>query len=113
MGWARALHKDVIIVRRKGSVEPKSDYKNDTYHDYDDNARSIDLARVIRENIVEFTEENAKLLEKYPTLNEHWKNKEKVNFEIYQKSQSYNLTCLELSEFPSKTPPFIVGIFGY
>lgn len=68
---------------------------------------------LIRENIVEFTEENNKLLEKYPTLNENWKNKEKVNFEIFQKSQSYNLTCLELSEFPPKTPPFIVGIFGY
>ena len=33
MGWARALEdKQVIIVRRKDSPEPKSDYKNDTYH---------------------------------------------------------------------------------
>ena len=64
MGWARALHKDVIIVRRKGSVEPKSDYKNDTYHDYDDNARSIDLARVIRENIVEVLGKNYGLIKK-------------------------------------------------
>ncbi len=64
MGWARALKKDVIIVRRKGSVEPKSDYKNDTYHEYDDNARSIDLARVIRENIVEVLEKNYGLIKK-------------------------------------------------
>jgi len=68
---------------------------------------------VIRENIVEFSEENSKLLEKYPTLNENWKNKEKHNFEVLQKRQTYNLTCLELSEFPPKTPPFIVGVFGY
>ena len=68
---------------------------------------------VIRENIVEFGEENAKLLAKYPTLNENWKNKEKTNYEIYQKTQVYTLTCLELSEFPTKTPPFIVGVFGY
>ncbi len=64
MGWARALHKDVIIVRRKGSVEPKSDYKNDTYHDYDDNARSIDLARVIRDNIIEVLGKNYGLIKK-------------------------------------------------
>lgn len=64
MGWARALKKDVIIVRRKGSVEPKSDYKNDTYHEYDDSARSIDLARVISENIVEVLEKNYGLIKK-------------------------------------------------
>lgn len=64
MGWARALHKDVIIVRRKGSEGPKSDYKNDTYHDYDDNARSTDLARVIRENIVEVLGKNFGLIKK-------------------------------------------------
>lgn len=64
MGWARALKKDVIIVRRKGSVEPKSDYKNDTYHEYDDSARSTDLARVIRENVVEILEKNFGLIKK-------------------------------------------------
>ena len=64
MGWARALKKDVIIVKRKGSVEPKSDYKNDTYHEYDDSARSTDLARVIRENIVEVLEKNYGLIKK-------------------------------------------------
>ena len=68
---------------------------------------------LIRENSVEFTEENAKLLEKYPTLNENWKNKEKTNYAIFQQLQTYNLTCLELSEFPPKTPPSIVGVFGY
>ncbi len=64
MGWARALKKSVIIVRRKGSVEPKSDYKNDTYHEYDDNARSIDLARVIRDNIIEVLEKNYGLIKR-------------------------------------------------
>lgn len=64
MGWARALKKEVIIVRRKGSVEPKSDYINDTYHEYDDNARSIDLARVVKENIIEILEKNYGLIKK-------------------------------------------------
>lgn len=64
MGWARALKKDVIIVKRKGSKEPKSDYKNDTYHEYNDKARSVDLARVIRENIIEVLEKNYGLLKK-------------------------------------------------
>jgi len=64
MGWARALKKDVIIVRRKGSVEPKSDYKNDTYHEYDDSARSTDLARIISENIIEVLEKNYGLIKK-------------------------------------------------
>lgn len=68
---------------------------------------------LIKENIVEFSEENAKLLEKYPTLNENWKNKEKHNIEVFQKTQSYKLNCLEINEFPPRTPPFIVGIFGY
>ena len=58
----KILKKEVIIVRRKGSVEPKSDYKNDTYHEYDDNARSIDLARVIKENVIEILEKNYGLI---------------------------------------------------
>lgn len=64
MGWARAMNKKVIIVRRKGTEQPKSDYKNDTYHDYDDNARSVDLARVINENLVEVLEKNYGLIKK-------------------------------------------------
>lgn len=68
---------------------------------------------LIKENIVEFSEENAKLLEKYPKLNENWKNKEKHNYEVFQKMQTFTLTCLEINEFPAHTPPFIVGIFGY
>ncbi len=62
MGWARALQKEVIIVIRKGAEKPKSDYQNDTYHDYNDAARSTDLARVIRENIVEVLEKNYGLI---------------------------------------------------
>lgn len=62
MGWARALKKEVIIVKRKDSSKPKSDYQNDTYHDYNDAARSTDLARVIRENIVEVLEKNYGLI---------------------------------------------------
>lgn len=58
MGWARALNKDVVIVRRKGSEKPKSDYQNDTYHEYDDKARSISLGRVIKENLLEILEKN-------------------------------------------------------
>ena len=64
MGWARALKKEVIIVKRKGSEAPKSDYKNDTYHEYDDNARSTDLAQVVRENVIEVLEKNYGLIKK-------------------------------------------------
>lgn len=58
MGWARALKKHVVIVKRKGSDEPKSDYKNDTYHEYNDKARKISLGKIIRENIVEILIKN-------------------------------------------------------
>ena len=58
MGWARALKKEVIIIKRKNSDRPKSDYINDTYHEYNDAARSTDLARVIRENVLEILEKN-------------------------------------------------------
>ena len=64
MGWARALKKDVIIVKRKNSDTPKSDYVNDTYHDYNDSARSVDLAKIIRENIIEVLEKNYGLIKR-------------------------------------------------
>lgn len=53
MGWARALRKKVIIVKRKGSGKPKSDYQNDTYHSYNDSARHNSLKKVIQDNIIE------------------------------------------------------------
>ena len=53
MGWARALKKKVIIVRRKGTEKPKSDYVNDTYHEYNDSARQTSLKKIIIENIIE------------------------------------------------------------
>lgn len=53
MGWARALKKKVIIVRRKGTEKPKSDYVNDTYHEYNDSARQTSLKKIIKENIIE------------------------------------------------------------
>lgn len=65
MGWARALEdKQVIIVRRKDSPEPKSDYKNDTYHDYDDTCRSTSLSKVIEDNILEVLEKNYGLIKR-------------------------------------------------
>lgn len=65
MGWARALEdKQVVIVRRKGSQEPKSDYKNDTYHEYDDACRSISLSKVIEDNILEILEKNYGLIKR-------------------------------------------------
>ena len=53
MGWARALKKKVIIVRRRNSEKPKSDYINDTYHEYNDSARQASLGEIIKENIIE------------------------------------------------------------
>lgn len=65
MGWARALEdKQVIIVRRKDSPEPKSDYKNDTYHEYDDSCRSTSLAEIIEDNILEVLEKNYGLIKR-------------------------------------------------
>ena len=64
MGWARALDKQVIIVRRKGSPEPKSDYKNDAYHEYDDSCRATSLAEVIEENVLEVLEKNYGLIKR-------------------------------------------------
>ena len=67
----------------------------------------------ILENIVEFKQENAKLLEEYSELYEKIKNKDKVNLEIFNKTNTYQLYTLELSEFPQRTPPYIVGTLGY
>lgn len=65
MGWARALEdKHVIIVRRQDSPKPKSDYQNDTYHDYDDSCRATSLAKVIEDNILEVLEKNYGLIKR-------------------------------------------------
>ena len=65
MGWARALEdKQVVIVRRKGSPAPKSDYKNDTYHEYDDTCRATSLSEVIEDNILEILEKNYGLIKR-------------------------------------------------
>ena len=67
---------------------------------------------VINENIVEFNQANNELCEKYSELCEKIKNKDQVNFEIFNKQNAFTLHCMELSEFPPQTPPFVVGILG-
>lgn len=57
-GWARALDKHVILVREKTSEPPKSDYANDTYHEYDNNARGVTLKKIAKENIEEVLHKN-------------------------------------------------------
>ncbi|MCQ2295052.1 MAG: hypothetical protein MJZ67_05305 [Bacteroidales bacterium] len=65
MGWARALEdKQVILVKKSGSENPKSDYQNDTYHEYDDNCRSTSLSKVIEDNILEILEKNYGLIKR-------------------------------------------------
>lgn len=64
MGWARALDKKVVVVKRKNSCPVKSDIQNDTYHEYDDACRSISLSKVIRENIIEILKNNYGLITK-------------------------------------------------
>jgi hypothetical protein len=61
MGWARALNKRVIIVKRNGPPEPNSDYKNDTYHEYNDSCRATSLHQVIKENLLEVLKSDSML----------------------------------------------------
>lgn len=63
-GWARALDKEVILVRKKGSTPPKSDYQNDTYYEYDDNMRATSLEKVIYDNIIAILKDKFGLIEK-------------------------------------------------
>lgn len=51
-GWARALEKEVVLIRKRGSTPPKSDYQNDIYHEYDDSMRATSLQDIIYTNIV-------------------------------------------------------------
>lgn len=64
MGWARALDKKVVVVKRKNCGPVKSDIQNDTYHEYDDACRSISLSKIIRENIIEILKNNYGLITK-------------------------------------------------
>lgn len=67
---------------------------------------------VINENIVEFNNENDKLIEKYKELFDKIKKKDEYNHEIRSKEDEYDLVTLDLSEFPDVTPPFIVGLLN-
>jgi len=57
-GWARALDRHVILVREETSEPPKSDYANDTYHKYSNNARNVTLKKIAMENIEEVLHKN-------------------------------------------------------
>lgn len=63
-GWARALNKEVLLFRKKGSVKPKSDYQNDSYYEYDDNARAVSLGELIYEHLTAVLKENFGLIKK-------------------------------------------------
>ena len=63
-GWARALGKEVILIRRKGSTPPRSDYQNDIYHEYDDTMRSTSLKEIVHNNIVAILQEKFGLIAK-------------------------------------------------
>ena len=58
LGWARALGKKVVIVKRKGSAPTKSDIQNDTWHEYNDFCRTISLSKIVEENILEILKTN-------------------------------------------------------
>ena len=58
LGWARALEKKVVIVKREGSATTKSDIQNDTWHEYNDSCRTISLSKIIEENILEILKTN-------------------------------------------------------
>lgn len=56
MGWARALNKKVVIVKRKDSDRPSSDYEHDAYQEYDDTSRYLSLKKCIKENLSKILE---------------------------------------------------------
>lgn len=58
LGWARALEKKVVIVKREGSAPTKSDIQNDTWHEYNDSCRTISLSKIVEENILEILKTN-------------------------------------------------------
>jgi len=62
MGWARALDKKVVIVKKEKSSPTKSDIQNDAWHEYDDSCRSISLGNVVKENILEILKNNYGLI---------------------------------------------------
>lgn len=61
-GWARALDKHVLLFREAKSAQPKSDYANDTYHEYSNDARSITLSKIAKENLLEILNKNFGLI---------------------------------------------------
>ncbi|MFT4757829.1 MAG: hypothetical protein ACI91R_002489 [Vicingaceae bacterium] len=62
MGWARAVKKPTIIVREESSAKPKSDYANDTYHNYKKTALAVSLGKVLDTNITEVLTKNYGLI---------------------------------------------------
>lgn len=66
----------------------------------------------ITENIVEFNNENTKLIQKYKSLYDKMQNKYEINAKILSETHEHELFTLNLSEFPDKTPPFIIGLFA-
>ena len=64
LGWARALGKKVVIVKREGSAPTKSDIQNDTWHEYNDSYRTVSLSKIIEENILESLKTNYGLVTK-------------------------------------------------
>ena len=57
-GWARALKKPTLLFREKSSEKPKSDYANDTYHNYEKSCLNISLSEIARKNILEILNKN-------------------------------------------------------
>lgn len=57
-GWARALKKPTLLFREKSSASPKSDYANDTYHNYEKSCLNISLSKIARKNILEILNKN-------------------------------------------------------
>lgn len=57
-GWARALKKPTLLFREKSSAPPKSDYANDTYHNYEKSCLNISLSGIARTNILEILNKN-------------------------------------------------------
>ena len=66
----------------------------------------------ITEQLVEFKEENDKLIAEYKAILDNRQQKINESMQFLELTSEYNLIVLPINKFPDTTLPAIVGIFG-